>query len=74
MNRYWLKIALGFPLKYISGFMFAMPCFIAAMAVSCIFAGGTSCLGGLGIVLGGGFFVGVPIGAVFGIFLVDNAL
>jgi len=72
MNELWLKTILRLPLKYIFGFVFAIPCFIAAMLVSCIFARGTSCIGGLGIVLGGGFLVGVPIGAVLGIYLLDK--
>ena len=75
MNRFWLKILLGFLLKYISGFVFAVICFAAAIVVAgvlAVFVIGMSRFGSMGIVFGTALFIGIPIGAVLGIFLVDK--
>jgi len=73
MNKYWLKIALGFLLKYIIGFVFAVICFYVTVPVCAVFVmGKSSCLGSATFPFGMGLFVGIPIGAVLGIFLVDK--
>jgi uncharacterized BrkB/YihY/UPF0761 family membrane protein len=71
----WMRIAkttLGFPLKYVSGFIFAMICFVAAMAVCGVFVRAMPRCASLGIVVGAGIFVGIPIGAMLGIYLIDR--
>ena len=73
MNEFWQKIALGFLLKYISGFVFAVICFVAAAFVyALLFIPQGSCVGALGIACAVGILAGVPTGAVLGIFLVDR--
>ena len=75
MNKYWLKIALGFLLKYVSGLVFSVICFAAAIVVSgvlAVFVIGMSRFGSMGIVFGTALFIGIPVGAVLGIFLIDK--
>ena len=72
----WMRIAkttLGFLLKYISGFVLAMICFYVTVPVCAVFViGKSSCVGSAGFPFGMGLFVGIPIGAVLGIFLIDK--
>jgi hypothetical protein len=68
------KITLGFPLKYIIGFVFAMICFVASIAVCGVFVRGMTDGAAVGYVVGSGIFVGIPIGAVLGIFLIDKLI
>lgn len=73
----WIRIAkitLGFPLKYISGFVFAFIfCVVLGSATGLLLvSGGMPGCAAVGFVTGTGIFVGIPIGAVLGISLVDK--
>lgn len=64
---------MNFFLKYISGLVFAVICFFAAVFVyGLFFIPRGSCVGALGIAFAVGILAGIPTGAVLGIFLVDR--
>lgn len=64
---------MDFVFKYISGFVFAVICFVAAAFVyALLFVPQGSCFGALRNVFVCGILVGIPAGAVLGIFLVDR--
>jgi hypothetical protein len=74
----WMRIAkivLGLLLKYIIGLVFSVICFAAAIiviGVLAVFVMGMSRCGSMGIVFGTALFVGIPIGAMLGIYLIDK--
>jgi hypothetical protein len=71
MNSFWPKVIIGSLLEYVSGFIFAMICFIAAIQVSLALA----IEGAMAYYVGAGTLVSIiPLGAVIGIFLVDKFL
>jgi hypothetical protein len=75
MNEFRQKIAHGFLLKYISGFVFAVICFVAVAFICAVYTTITmpgSCIGVVGIFFAIGILAGIPTGAVLGIFLVDR--
>ncbi len=64
---------MDFFLKYISGFVFAVICFVAAAFVyALLFIPQGSCIGAVGIAFAVAIPAGIPTGAVLGIFLVDR--
>lgn len=68
------EIKFEFLLKYICGFVFAIICYIEAVALfgvlTCVTLPAAELI--FGFMAGGGLFVGIPIGAVIGFYLIDK--
>ena len=70
LNSFWPKIIIGSLLKYVSGFISAAICFVVSTIVCWVFVSEEA----VSYVVGVGIFIGIPIGAVIGIFLVDRCI
>ena len=71
----WVKatrIVLGFPLKYVSGFLFAMGGCAAAVVLSDVLLSGLPGGARIGFIIATAIFVGIPTGSALGISLLDR--